>query len=257
MLIDTHTHLYLSEFSPLETEAVDRAVSAGVDKMIFPNVDKTTVEPMKKLHEARPQVTAIAIGLHPTEVNDEDAAVQTAFVELELLSDDAYVAIGEIGVDLYWDKTFADRQMQVFEHQLKLAEKYNLPVIIHCREALDEILEVMEKFGNRVPSVFHSFGGSVDDVEKIRRVTDCFFGINGIVTFKNSGLAKVLPVIGSDRILLETDSPYLTPVPHRGKRNESAYIIHTAAKVADSFGVSMEEIGRITSDNARKLFTRL
>lgn len=252
MIIDTHTHLYLPEFeSP--ASAVERAIAAGVGHMIFPNVDLTTIGPMLSLNDEFPGNTSVAMGLHPTEVNGnwkEDLSV----IESELDSGRRYVAVGEIGIDLYWDKTYRQEQREVFARQVKLAVDRNLPVIIHCREGLDDILDVLSSAEKVPQGVFHSFGSTAADVERIRAVGDFYFGINGIVTFKNSKLREVIPCIGAERLLLETDSPYLAPVPHRGKRNESAFIVHTAAYVADILGVTVEEISDLTTDNARRLF---
>ncbi len=254
MLVDTHTHLYLDEFSADRMETVQRAIDSGVEKMIFPNVDLSTLEPMKQLHAQFPQHTYMAIGLHPTEVNaDWQSSLQTIHDEFEA-NPQAYVAIGEIGIDLYWDKTFRAQQMEVFGHQIEWANAHNLPIIIHCREGLDDVLEVIRGAGKVPRGVFHSFGGTIEDVDRIREVGDFYFGINGIVTFKNSRLSSVLPHIGTERILLETDSPYLAPVPKRGKRNESSYIVHTADFVASSLGCTSDELQAITTRNAADLF---
>ena len=257
MLIDTHTHLYLPEFDTeglTGADAVDRALEAGVDRMIFPNVDLTTIEPMRRLHEQRPDVTFMAMGLHPTEINEgwrED--LEATREELESHSVD-YIAIGEIGIDLYWDKKFAEQQMQALEQQMQWAAARKLPVIIHCREGLPQTLEVLSEFPEAT-GVMHSFGGTAEDVEAVRRTVDFYFGINGIVTFKNSGVRASLPEIGLDRILLETDSPYLAPVPFRGKRNESAYIVHVARQTAETLGVTEEKVAEATTANAEKLFS--
>lgn len=254
MLIDTHTHLYLDEFAPDNESAVDRAVESGIGHMVFPNVDMSTLPLMKSLHELRPEVTSMAIGLHPTEVDDSPVERQLAFVDSELSGSAEYVAIGEIGIDLYWDKSHRISQMEIFGRQMAMAADLGLPAIIHCREGLDEVLEVLGSLDNVPQAVFHSFGGSVGDVERIRKVGDFYFGINGIVTFKNSRLRDVLPVIGLDRILLETDAPYLAPVPMRGRRNESAFMIHTAAYVADSMNTDIRSVAEATTRSARKLF---
>ncbi len=254
MLIDTHTHLYLDEFQPSPQEAVVRAIEAGVEKMIFPNVDLTTINPMKELHGMFQHNTFMAMGLHPTEVKETwEADLRKVYDEFEA-NNDKYIAIGEIGIDLYWDKTYRHEQMIVLQRQFEWAVSSNLPVIIHCREGLDEILEVLDSMSQMPRGVFHSFGGTVEDVERIRRRGDFYFGINGIVTFKNSKLREVLPTIGVERILLETDAPYLAPVPHRGKRNESAYIIHTAAHIAQHLSLSVEQVAQSTSNNAQSLF---
>lgn len=254
MIIDTHTHLYLPEFGDNPEVAVDSAVSAGVTTMIFPNVDLTTVEPMRALHAKRPEVTRMAMGLHPTEVNENFKPTLESIVEKFNSHKKDYIAIGEIGIDLYWDKTFEQQQMDVFEQQARLAAENNLPIIIHCRDGLDQTLEVLSGLHDIPKGVFHSFGGTTADVEKIRKAGDFYFGINGIVTFKNSKLDQTLDAIGNDRILIETDAPYLAPVPHRGKCNRSEYIIHTAAHIASKLGLSPEDVHDFTSKNAVQLF---
>lgn len=254
MYTDTHTHLYLEEFSPSPEDAVARAIEAGVDRMIFPNVDLGTIDPMKALAAKFPLNVRMAMGLHPTEVKD-DWESSLAVVREEFDADPGlYVAVGEVGMDLYWDSTFRKEQMEAFSRQVEWAVEKDLPVIIHNRDALDETLEVLSGYAGKVKAVFHSFGGSRDDVERIRSLGDFYFGINGIVTFKNSTLREVLPHIPADRLLLETDSPYLAPIPRRGKRNESAYIVHTAACIAATLGISPEEIAATTSANAERLF---
>lgn len=254
MLIDTHTHLYLDEFENGGCEAVRCAIDAGVGRMIFPNIDRASVEPMKRLHDLYPDVTYMAMGLHPTEIDGSPTDEQLRFVAEQLESDSRYVAVGEIGVDLYWDKTYREQQMIVFEQQMRWAAERSLPVIIHCREGLNEALEVIEGLDKVPAGVFHSFGGTCEDVERIRSYGDFHFGINGIVTFKNSKLREVLPAIGIDRVLLETDSPYLAPVPYRGRRNESAYLIHTAAYVASALGVTPDQLAEVTTTSASTLF---
>lgn len=283
MLIDTHTHLYLDEFAEDDhgEGAVRRAIEADVGKMIFPNVDLTTIEPMKTLASKFPGVVCMAMGLHPTEVReswkeDTDAALeelkrgkpgaetptpaQISHVQIdgarhqdrhggELL----YKALGEVGIDLYWDKTFEREQMLSLERQIGVAVELRLPVIIHCREGQAQVLEVLQGFP-KAKAVFHSFGGTAKDVDDIRRVGDYYFGINGIVTFKNCKVREAIPEITLDRLMLETDSPYLAPVPHRGKRNESAFITHTAAHIADYLEIPRAVIEDKTSANAEAFF---
>ncbi len=254
MIIDTHTHLYLDDFAPDNDEAVKRAIDAGVGTMIFPNVDLSTVAPLEQLASRFPDNIRTALGLHPTEINENWRDDLATTVDLILNHRDKIVAVGEIGIDLYWDKSFAAEQAEAFRTQASLAARLGLPVIIHCREALEEILHVFDSMETIPAGVFHSFGGTPDDVEAIRRRGDFYFGINGVVTFKNSRLAATLPAIGIDRILLETDSPYLTPVPFRGRRNESAYIVHVADAVSKALGIPRDRVDAITTDNARKLF---
>lgn len=222
--------------------------------MMFPNVDLTTVEPMRVLAAQFPDNVTMAMGLHPTEIgpNWQEDLAKIHDETLRGASKGEYKAIGEVGIDLYWDATYEREQMQAFERQIDWAIELGLPVIIHCREGQKQALEVLQ--GKPVKAVFHSFGGTTDDVEEIRRVGDFYFGINGIVTFKNSRLRESLPAIGLDRILLETDSPYLAPVPHRGRRNESAYLPHIAAHIASHLSLPQEEVAAVTTANALRLF---
>lgn len=254
MLVDTHTHIYLPEEFQDTDEVIDRAVKAGVGHMILPNVDMLTLQPMLALHERYPELTSVAVGLHPTEV---DCGFENVLGHMRAILDNPPVglcAVGEIGIDLYWDTTYRSEQREVFATQCRWAVEKDLPVIIHCREGLDDTLEVLSGLDAMPRGVFHSFGGSADDVDRIRRVGDFYFGINGIVTFKNSRLRDVLTDIGIDRILLETDSPYLAPVPHRGHRNESAYVALVARTVADSLGIDYDDVCRRTTVNAMTLF---
>lgn len=250
---DTHSHIYLSEFEEDRASVVQRAFDANVTHMILPNIDVSSIQQMKDLASQHPDNFRMAMGLHPSEVYDNYAEV-LEIINAEIRNTDTdYVAIGEIGIDLYWDKTYAKQQMIVFEQQLIAAEQLNLPVIIHCRDGLDQVLEVMQRYPS-VRGVFHCFGGTENDVERIRSVGDYYFGIGGIVTFKKSKLPEVLPAIGLDRILLETDAPYLAPTPYRGKRNESSYVVSTAAYIAQTFGVNIATIADITSRNSQDLF---
>lgn len=195
----------------------------------------------------------MAIGLHPTDLGDD---WKTTVAEMEQqVSKGGFVAIGEVGVDLYWDKTRLQDQLEAFAVQLRIADRFGLPVIIHCREALDETLSVIREVKPQVRLVFHSFTGSPEDVRKIREVCDPMFGINGVVTFKNAQpLRDALSEITLDRILLETDSPYLAPVPHRGKKNESSYLPLICAQVAEVLGITAEDVDRKTSENAASTF---
>lgn len=256
MLTDTHTHIYMPDEFAADggpRAAVLRAMEAGVGRMILPCVDASSLEPMRTLAAQFPDNIRMAIGLHPTEVPADWRPIVDAMLHELDTNPGRYIAIGEVGMDLYWDKTMRREQMDAFEYQARAAAERSLPVIIHCREALDETLEVLQAVP-QVKAVFHSFGGTPDDVERIRRRFDPWFGINGIVTFKNSRLHESLPAIGLDRLLLETDAPYLAPVPRRGRRNESAYLVHTAAFVAEKFGITTDRIAEITNNNADKCF---
>ncbi|MDE6542216.1 MAG: TatD family hydrolase [Muribaculaceae bacterium] len=253
-LYDTHTHLYLSDFDADGggAAAVERAVDAGVEAMLMPNVDLTTIAPLRALQQQFPQHISAAMGLHPTEVGEgwrDD--VEQALAALQ----PGDVAVGEVGMDLYWDRTFREQQMQALEMQVAHAAALGLPLVIHCREALDETLEVLSGVKG-VRGVMHSFGGTEADVDAVRRRLgdDWYFGINGIVTFKNCRVADALPSITVSRLLLETDSPYLAPVPHRGRRNESAYIAATAVRCAEALGMSADALADATFANAQSLF---
>ena len=237
-------------------EAVERAFAAGVDALIFPNVDAASIGPMTALHRRYPQQTRIAIGLHPTELGPDFRATLD---EMEHLLDEnpsAFSAIGETGIDLHWDKTTLEEQKEAFARQYGWAVKYGLPLIIHCREGVEAALEVIaNEKGERPKMIFHSFTSDSADVRRIREVCDPWFGINGVVTFKNArSLREALPEIGIERMVLETDSPYLAPVPHRGERNESSFLPAVCAAVGNTLGLSSEETERITDRNAREIF---
>lgn len=254
-LVDTHTHIYLPEEFPDSDETVRRAVDAGVGHMILPNVDLLTLPALLDLHRRYPELTSIAFGLHPKEVDgafrDVLAAVRRHISEAPAQS---LCAIGEIGIDLYWDTTYRNEQREAFAIQCGWAVEMDLPVIIHCRDGLDDTLDVLSSMDKPPRGVFHSFGGTCEDVDRIRAVGDFYFGINGIVTFKNSRLRETLPHIGIDRILLETDSPYLAPVPYRGHRNESAYVACVAHAVAMALDMTVDDVASRTTDNAVALF---
>lgn len=261
-MIDTHTHLYLPEFSDDGAvhdggkQAVCRAFDAGVSRLVFPNVGLDTIAPMKELAARHPGRIAMAMGLHPTEVRESWQPDLDAV--LRELDNGLYVAVGEVGIDLYWDKTFLREQQEVFSRQLLAAKQHRLPVIIHCREGLGETLSCIRETGaaSEVPLVFHSFTGTADDVRRIRAVVpDALFGINGVCTFRNAAsVREALPEISLGRMLLETDSPYLAPVPRRGRRNESAFLPYIAAQIAQTLGVSSDEVIEATDRNAAALF---
>lgn len=254
-MTDTHTHLYLPEFDADRKDVILRAIEAGIDKMVMPNVDLETAELLQAIRHDYPEHIFTAWGLHPTSVDSSWRENTTRL--LQHLDNPGCVAVGEIGIDLYWDTTYRDQQMKCLAMQLSEAATRGLPAIIHCRNGLDETLEVIGQLHKPLPQmVFHSFTGSPEDVARIlSAVPEVFFGINGVVTFKNAhDLHAAIPAIGIDRIVLETDSPYLAPVPHRGKRNESAYITNVCRKVSELLGITIEETERITDLNARKLF---
>lgn len=258
-MIDTHTHIYDPEAFPGQEGdmAVRRAIDAGVDRLIFPNVDLKSVAPLQALASRWPGVISTAYGIHPTEVT-ENWLNDWCAVRKAMEADPACVAVGEIGMDLYWDDTNRALQVEALKEQLAYAADHRLPVIIHCRQALEPTLEVMRSMPELPPMVFHSFTGSADDVRAIREVTDAYFGINGVVTFKNAApLREAIPEIGADRIVLETDAPYLAPVPHRGKRNESAYVAHVRDTITPLLNLTPAQLDTITTHNALTLFPGL
>jgi TatD DNase family protein len=255
-MIDTHSHIYAEEFDSDRAEVIARAKAAGITKIILPNVDSESLPRMLQLESEYPGYCFAAIGLHPTSVK-ENYAEELAIVKKELERRE-YVAIGEIGIDLYWDKSFLKEQIQVFVQQIEWALEYKLPVIIHVRDSFRETMDVLEQFrGKGLEGVFHSFTGTIDQAREIIEFGGFYIGINGIVTFKNSGLDAVVQQIDPRYLLLETDAPYLTPAPFRGKRNESEYLTLVATKLANTFNMNFNQLTKITTENAYKLFKKL
>ena len=239
-LIDTHSHLFLEEFSEDLPQVIERARSAGITHIFMPNIDSTTIDSMLSVCNTYNDYCFPMIGLHPTSVN-ADYEKELEIVARELKSFNKYIAIGEVGMDLYWDKTFLKEQQIVLDKQINWALEYDLPVVIHCRDAFGYIYNVLEPYKNTsLKGVFHSFTGTDDEAARILEFSGFLIGINGVVTFKKSRLPEVLTKIPLEKIVLETDSPYLTPVPNRGKRNESAYVKDTLMKVSDIYRMSPE-----------------
>lgn len=252
-MIDTHTHIYAEEFDDDRDQVIERARQAGVTHVIMPNENLASIDRLYRVQDNWPEFISIALGLHPEDVKDDWHEVLAAM--RPYLGVRPIVAIGEIGIDLYWDRTWRDQQVEVLDTQLHWCKELGVPFIIHCREALDEILWVMDNFGEQLPAgVFHCFVGTVADVERVRQRGDFYFGVNGTATFKKSNVPELLPVIGIDRILLETDAPYLAPVPNRGKRNECAYIAAVRDCVAQHLCLTPHEVDAITTANATRLF---
>ena len=251
--VDTHAHLYDEAFDNDFDETIARIKENGVIKCIFPGIDSTTYERQTVAAAKCGNFVAQAMGLHPTSVG-ENWKEELDFV-FEKVENGGYVAIGEIGMDGYWSKGFIVEQKEVFSEQLKLAFRKKLPVIIHAREATEEIFEVLDSLNGAVPrGVFHAFSGSYETYSRIASYGDFMVGIGGVVTYKNAGVAKSVEKIPLERILLETDSPYLTPVPFRGKRNESSYLVHIAQKIAEIKGCTLEDVAAATTANAYKMF---
>jgi TatD DNase family protein len=252
MLIDTHAHIYSEDFLHDMDDVLQRAYDNDVKKIILPNIDSGSVKRLLDLADAYPHLCFPLMGLHPTSVAG-DYREELEAVEYWLEKRKFY-GIGEIGIDLYWERTYLNEQQDAFRHQVKLAKSYQLPIIIHVRESFDEVYAIVkeEQDGN-LKGIFHCFTGTGEEAEKI---VDLGFlmGIGGVVTFKNSDLAEVIKKFSLRNIVIETDAPYLTPVPKRGKRNESAYLVYVAQALAKVFDVSVNEVAEITSENARTLF---
>lgn len=252
-LIDTHAHLFVEEFKDDLSEVVIHAKEVGVEKVLLPNIDETSIVHLKQCVLDYPGFFYPMMGLHPTSVTG-NWEKQLDIIYRELNSGD-YIAVGEIGIDLYWDTSLREVQMHAFEEQLKWSIEKDLPVSIHFRNATEEVIESIRRVGaSSLRGVFHSFGGTKAELEAILELDNFLIGINGVVTFRNSGLSETLKHCPFNRVVLETDSPYLAPVPYRGKRNESAYLLHVITQLAGIWNESQESVARITSRNARELF---
>jgi TatD DNase family protein len=250
---DSHAHLFAEEFDADRAEAVRRAVACGVKKMYLPNIDSSSIAPMLKLEEQFPENCFAMMGLHPGSVN-EKYGEELQVVE-HWLGKRKFCAIGEIGMDYYWDKTFISQQKDAFSRQIDLAKEFLLPVIIHQRECFDDLFEIVRsKNDKNLRGIFHCFTGTLEQAEKIISLGGFKLGIGGVLTYKKSELPEVVKQIDLKHIVLETDSPYLPPAPYRGKRNESSYIIFVAQKIAEVKGISLEEVAEATSINAEEIF---
>ncbi|GHT19756.1 TatD family hydrolase [Bacteroidia bacterium] len=252
-MIDTHSHIYSEEFDEDIAEVISRAKTVGVEKIVLPNIDSKSIDRMLRVEALYPHFCHAAMGLHPTSVN-ENYLIELKTVENQLNSRN-FVAIGEIGIDLYWDKTFEREQIITFQTQCEWALQRELPVIIHLRNSFTEIMNALKPFKNKgLRGIFHSFSGTAAEASEILNFGDFYLGINGIVTFKNSNLSATLKEIPLQHIVTETDAPYLTPAPHRGTRNETSYIALVVKKLAEIYQLTEAEIDCITTENAKKLF---
>lgn len=252
VITDTHTHLYSNEFDNDRNEMIQRAIDAGVSRFFIPAIDSNYTQAMYELEKAYPKNIFLMMGLHPTHVKD-NYLKELQHVEEELAKR-KFFAIGEIGIDLYWDKTYLPQQQEAFKKQIQLAKHYKLPIVIHCREAFDEIFEILESEKSAdLFGIFHCFSGTYE--QALQAISyNMKLGIGGVVTFKNGKIDQFLNQIDLNHIVLETDSPYLAPVPHRGKRNESSYIVNVVDKLALLYHIPKEEIARITTENSRAVF---
>ncbi len=254
-MIDTHSHIYLDEFDADRSEVVERAKHNGVEAIFMPNIDLASIEPMLALAQQQPGYCFPMMGLHPTSVKEDYEDVLETI--LSWFERHQFSAVGEIGIDLYWDKSFRAQQIIAFEQQLIKAKTLGLPVVIHCREAFSEVFASVEKhLDAQLTGVFHSFSGSVHDVARIVEYGNFMIGINGIVSFKNSSIWESVKVIPTNRLVVETDAPFLAPVPYRGRRNEPAYVAEVVRHLANLLGLGFHELEDITSNNARRLFKK-
>lgn len=253
-LVDSHSHLFLEEFSEDLPQVMERAREAGVTHIFMPNIDRTTIEPMLSVCDAYKDFCFPMIGLHPTSV-DELYEKELDIMAQHLSAPNHFVAVGEIGIDLYWDKTYLKEQLIAFEKQIEWALECHLPIVVHCRDAFNEIYNVLGKYRNTgLTGIFHSFTGTAEEATALLEFSGFMLGINGVVTFKKSTLPQCLSTIPVQRIVIETDSPYLAPAPNRGKRNESANVKYTLLKIAEVYGMPPETVADITSENALKVF---
>ena len=252
-LIDTHTHLYLNEFCDDIDQVLQRAENAGVAKAILPNIDEASIASLKALSKRRPDFFLSLFGLHPTSVKKEwQKQLDIIYKEL---NGDGCVGMGEIGIDLYWDTSLRDEQIAAFEEQLRWSIEKDLPVAIHFRNATREVIRSIERVGAKsLRGVFHSFGGSKEELEAIVALKNFSVGINGVVTFKNSGLSETIVHCPKEKVLLETDAPYLAPVPYRGKRNEPSYLPFVVKMLAMTWKEKEETVAQITTRNALNVF---
>ena len=252
IITDTHTHLYSEAFDEDRNEMIHRAINENVSRFFIPAIDSTYTESMLKLETEFPNHVFLMMGLHPTHVK-ENYMEELSHVE-KMLSNRKFYAIGEIGIDLYWDKSTLPIQIKAFKHQIRLAKRYKLPIVIHCREAFDEIFEVLEaERSDDLFGIFHCFTGNLEQAKKAISY-QMKLGIGGVVTFKNGGIDQFLGEIDLKHIVLETDSPYLAPKPFRGKRNESSYIVNVLDKLSELYGLSNEKIAEITTQNSKDVF---
>ena len=252
IITDTHTHLYSEAFDEDRDAMMQRALDSGVERFFIPAIDSTYTQRMLDLESDYPEKVFLMMGLHPTHVK-ENYKDELAHVE-QLLSQRKFYAVGEIGIDLYWDKTFLREQQDAFVYQIRLAKKHKLPIVIHCRESFDEIFEILEQEQDEnLFGIFHCFTGTMEQARKAISY-NMKLGIGGVVTFKNGKIDQFLNQIDLEHIVLETDSPYLSPVPYRGKRNESSYITNVLDKLSEIYGKSQKEIAKITTENSKTVF---
>ena len=254
IITDTHTHLYSEQFDDDRVEVIERALAAGVTRFFIPAIDSSYTKSMYALESRYPNNMFLMTGVHPTHVKD-DYLEELAHIK-EQLNSREFVAIGEIGIDLYWDRSTLKLQQEMFRLQIQLAKQYKLPIVIHCRDAFEEVFQILEEEkGPELFGIFHCFTGTLEQAQKAISF-NMKLGIGGVVTFKNGKIDQFLKQISLDHIVLETDAPYLAPVPYRGKRNESSYILNVLEKLSDIYSMSSNEIASITTKNSKSIFKK-
>lgn len=257
-MIDTHSHIYGPEFEEDRELVVQRARQAGVERILLPNINEESIEPMLSLCRSNPGYCYPMMGLHPEDVTDDYLQVLS---RMEALLEDPshpYIAVGEVGLDFYWDASYKQQQIDAFSRQIEWAVRYGLPLMIHSRSAHSELVQALRPYMSEgVSGVFHCFGGTLEEAQELLTFDGFVLGIGGVSTFKKSPLPDVLRHISLQRIVLETDSPYLAPTPYRGKRNESAYVVEVMRKMADIYNVTPEEVEKVTNANVKRVFPRM
>ena len=251
-MIDTHAHIYMEQFADDLPEVIERSQQEGIEKIYMPNIDHKSVDAMMSVEEKYPQFCVAAMGLHPCSVKKD---FESELYKIETwLSKRDFAAIGEMGIDLHWDKTFINQQIEAFNIQVGWAKQYRKPVIIHCRDSIEMTISLVEKLKTEaLTGVFHCFNGTAQQADRIKAL-GFYIGLGGVSTFKNAGMDQVIPALDLSHIVLETDSPYLSPVPHRGKRNEPAYLRLIQERIAALKQISIDELASVTTQNANKLF---
>lgn len=253
--VDTHSHIYGPEFDEDRGLVIERAKAAGVDRVLLPNINAETVAPMLALYAQYPDFLSPMMGLHPEDVKEDYQAVLADMHERLLQAGHPYIAVGEVGLDFYWDQTFRVEQMDAFEQQVRWASELSLPLMIHSRSAHKELVEVMQRYrSDNLTGVFHCFGGTPEEAQELMQFEGFVLGIGGVLTYKKSTLPEALSNVPLTRLVIETDAPYLAPVPCRGKRNEPAFALHTVNRLADIYQVTADEVMSQTNDNVKRVF---
>jgi len=253
MFIDTHTHLFVEQFNEDREEVVQRATDAGVEVMLLPNIDLESIPQMNELAAKYPNNCFPMMGLHPGSV-DQNWKQTLQTIEKELF-ENKYIAVGEIGIDLYWSREFEEAQKEVFRQQVLWAKELGKPIVIHAREAFDEIFEIIDELNDEsLTGIFHCFTGTLEQANHVIDYGGFKMGLGGVLTYKKSGLDKVIENVDLKHLVLETDSPYLPPTPYRGKRNESSYLLHIAEKLADVQSITLKQVAEVTTQNAKEIF---